>query len=115
MTKFTWSFPQMEVFPSTEEGLNNIIVTVHTRITAIDDSFAEEVNFTVQLDQPNKEEFVPFEKVTSDVIEEWVKKILISANNDEKIIEKLEASLQEKIDLKKAPPVVILRPSPDWK
>ena len=103
---YTWDFPALDTAPS-EDGLSDVIKTIHWRITAVSDSEQDaEGNYlstsaygtaSPELDPDN---FVAFNSVTKD----WCKeKVLASLDKTEV---DLQASLDTQIDNLANPPMV---------
>ena len=103
---YTWDFPTLDTAPS-EDGLSDVIKTIHWRITAVSDSEQDaESNYlsassygtaSPELDPDN---FVAFNSVTRD----WCKeKVLASLGQTEA---DLQANLDTQIDNLANPPIV---------
>jgi hypothetical protein len=103
---YTWDFPTLDTAPS-EDGLSDVIKTIHWRITAVSDTETnDEGNYlsssaygtaSPELDPDN---FVAFDSVTKD----WCKeKVLASMGQTE---EELKANLDTQIDNLANPPIV---------
>ena len=108
---YTWDFPTLDTAPS-EDGLSDVIKTIHWRITAVSDSEQDaEGNYlsassygtaSPELDPDN---FVAFNSVTRD----WCKeKVLASLGQTEA---DLQANLDTQIDNLANPPIVSKVPS----
>ena len=103
---YTWDFPTLDTAPS-EDGLSDVIKTIHWRITAVSDSEQDaDGNYlsasvygtsSPELDPDN---FVAFNSVTRD----WCKeKVLASLGQTEA---DLQANLDTQIDNLANPPIV---------
>ena len=103
---YTWDFPTLDTAPS-EDGLSDVIKTIHWRITAVSDSETDADGNAIsassygtaspELDPDN---FVAFDSVTKD----WCKeKVLESLGKTEA---ELQASLDSQIANLANPPTV---------
>lgn len=101
MTTFTWSFPQFDVAKS-EDGLTDVIKTIHWRYDAKDGEFTAGAYGTVALSAPDPNAFVPYSQITA----EWT----IGAITDQVNVDELNAALEAQIANQKNPPVVPMSP-----
>ena len=103
---YTWDFPTLDTAPS-EDGLSDVIKTIHWRITAVSDSETDADGNAIsasaygttspELDPDN---FVAFNSITKD----WCKeKVLASMGHTEA---ELQANLDTKISEMANPPIV---------
>lgn len=99
---FSWSFPQFDVAKS-EDGLSDVVKTIHWRYDAADGDNAAGAYGTVGLEAPDPEAFVPLAQIT----EQWA----IDRVTAQVDLTELEASLQGQIDQQKNPPVVPVTPA----
>jgi hypothetical protein len=104
---YTWDFPTLDTAPS-EDGLSDVIKTIHWRITAVSDSeqnaegnyLSASVYGTAGAGEVDPDNFVAFNSVTKD----WCKtKVLASLGQTEA---ELQASLDTQIDNLANPPMV---------
>jgi len=104
---YTWDFPTLDTAPS-EDGLSDVIKTIHWRITAVSDTETnDEGNYlsssaygTAGAGEVNPDNFVAFDSVTKD----WCKaKVLESLDKTEA---DLKANLDTQIDNLANPPIV---------
>ena len=104
---YTWDFPTLDTAPS-EDGLSDVIKTIHWRITAVSDTETnDEGNYlsssaygTAGAGEVNPDNFVAFDSVTKD----WCKaKVLESLDKTEA---ELQANLDTQIDNLANPPMV---------
>jgi len=98
---YTWSFPQFEVAPS-EDGLVQVVKTIHWRLDAIDAGVSAGVYGSVALAAPNPDAYTPFDEIT----EEWA----IAATSSLIELDQVQSTLAGEIDKKKNPPVVPMQP-----
>jgi hypothetical protein len=108
---YTWDFPTLDTTPS-EDGLSDVIKTIHWRITAVSDSETDDDGNAIsasaygtaspELDPDN---FVAFNSITKD----WCKeKVLESLGQTEA---ELQANLNTQIDNIINPPMVSKTPA----
>jgi hypothetical protein len=91
---YTWDFPALDTAPS-EDGLSDVIKTIHWRIVAVSDSETDADGNAIsasaygtaapELDPDN---FVAFDSVTKD----WCKEKVLAS------LDKTEAEMQETLD-----------------
>jgi hypothetical protein len=104
---YTWDFPTLDTAPS-EDGLSDVIKTIHWRITAVSDSetdadgnaISASMYGTASAGEVDADNFVAFDSVTKD----WCKtKVLDSLSQTEA---EVQATLDSKIDSLANPPMV---------
>lgn len=113
---FQWSFPHLEVELDNNQ-LKNIIKVVHWRLRGTDDEtgYSEENYGSISLPEPDEEEFIDYESVSKEDVEEWVKSAMEKENGDG-AVESIENNLKnqiEKVLKEKAEPTVIAV-APAW-
>ena len=104
---YTWDFPTLDTAPS-EDGLSDVIKTIHWRITAVSDTETnDEGNYlsssaygTAGAGEVNPDNFVAFDSVTKDWCKEKVLESLDKTEAD------LKANLDTQIDNLANPPMV---------
>ena len=64
--KYTWSFPQFIVNP-TSGGLSNVVTAIKWVCTGTDGLVTSSSSGTVQLGSPNPAEFVPYDQITQEM------------------------------------------------
>jgi hypothetical protein len=69
--KYTWSFPQFIVNP-TSGGLSNVVTAINWVCTGTDGLVTSSSSGTVQLGSPNPAEFVPYDQITQEMAFNWV-------------------------------------------
>lgn len=106
-TTYTWAFPTVEVVPS-EDGLTNVIRTVHWRLIATQDGYSAEAYGSLTLPKPEAQAFKEFSTITKADVEAWVAEQLNAGNETGQAIEQLKTALTEQIAKQKAPPVVTM-------
>ena len=110
---YTWDFPTLDTAPS-EDGLSDVIKTIHWRITAVsdseqdaDDNYLSASSYGTASPELDPDNFVAFDSVTKD----WCKeKVLASMGQTEA---ELQANLDTQIDNLANPPIVSKVPS-NW-
>jgi len=103
---YTWDFPTLDTAPS-EDGLSDVIKTIHWRITAVSDSeqdaggnYLSASSYGTAAPELDPDNFVAFNSVTRD----WCKeKVLASLGQTEA---DLQANLDTQIDNLANPPMV---------
>jgi hypothetical protein len=98
---YTWSFPQFDVAKA-EDGLTDVVKTVHWRYDATDGTFNAGAYGSVGLEPPNPDAFTPFTQITA----QWAIDCVTAQVN----LEELNAALEKQIENQKNPPVVPMVP-----
>ena len=102
---YTWDFPALDTAPS-EDGLSDVIKTIHWRFTAVDDNeITASMYGTAGAGEVDPDNFVAFDSVTKD----WCKEKVLAS------LDKTEAEMQETLDTQidnlANPPIVQKVPS----
>ena len=84
---YTWDFPALDTAPS-EDGLSDVIKTIHWRITAVDDNGITASAYGSVSPELDPDNFVAFDSVTKD----WCKEKVLAS------LDKTEAEMQETLD-----------------
>jgi hypothetical protein len=105
MTTYTWAFPHLEVAPS-ENGLSNVVKTVHWRMIATQDGYSAEAYGSVSLSSPDPDAFTAFDGLTKATVQGWVESTLSVQDTD--AITKMQDALVAQIDRQKSPPIVTM-------
>lgn len=98
---YTWSFPQFDVVPS-EDGMTDVVKTIHWRYDAVDGEYMAGVYGTVGLGEPNPTDFIPYDQLT----EQWTVDA-VSASVD---VPAMQANLAQQIADQINPPIVPMQP-----
>ena len=98
-TTFTWSYDQIKR-AILEDGLDDVIQTIHWRITGVDGDFSDTRYDSVRVGAADADDFTPFADVSKAQVKEWVLTALAEQDTTET---SLEAGIQASIDLKKTP------------
>ena len=94
---YSWTFSQFDVAPS-EDGLSEVVKTIHWRLDAIDAGVSAGAYGSVSLGQPDSAHFTPY----ADITEQWA----IDQTSPLINLPEVEAALAGEIAKKKNPPVV---------
>ena len=98
---YTWSFPEFDVVPS-EDGLSDVVKTIHWVYTAVDQQHSASAYGTVGLGAPNPSDFIPYDQLT----EQWTVDA-VSASVD---VPAMQANLAQQIADQINPPIVPMQP-----
>lgn len=98
---YTWSFPQFDVAKA-EDGLTDVVKTIHWRYDATDGKVSCGCYGTVALDAPNPTDFKPYASLTS----QWC----IDACSAKLNIKEINENLDNQIALLNNPPIVPMVP-----
>jgi hypothetical protein len=101
MTTFTWTISAVNRAISLD-GLSNVIQTVHWRYRGTDENgTTAETYGALAMPNPNPEDFTPWDQVTTAVVEGWLETIFSEEveGQDQTQLEKMQANIQQKIDL----------------
>lgn len=99
--EYKWTISAMDCAIS-EDGLNNVVKTVHWRYKAIDGEFEAESYGATQVGEPNPESFTDYDNLTEADVVAWLEESID--------VEAMHGSLANQIDLLKNPVSVILPP-----
>lgn len=101
---YTWNFGPLEVALS-EDGMTNVVKTVHWRLTGVDGSHSETVYGSEGMDTPVPENFIDYEDITKEDVTAWIESKLGTERLDT-----LKGSIASSIDLQKNPVKATLAP-----
>jgi hypothetical protein len=101
MITYTWNFGFFDVVKS-EDGLTNVVKTIHWVINAVDGTYSASSYGTVSLGSPNPSDFIPYDQLT----EAWTISVCSASLNVPEIEAGLAADIANQID----PPVVPMDP-----
>ena len=113
MITFNWTIPSVERKTSLD-GLSDVIKTVHWRYRGTDkDGVTAETYGSLSLEDPNPEDFTPWDEVTSTDVIGWLesimsKKLPVEEGEDPKPtqLEQIQANIISQIDLIKKPQTI---------
>lgn len=113
MINYTWDIAQLEAYPE-HDGMQNVVFTVHWRLSASDGQYAANVYGSVGVTFDSEAPFTPYEDLTKEQVVGWVVDAL-NANASEASpapVAQLEAALAADIERQKAP--VVVTPALPW-
>ena len=73
---YEWDCKTIDVYTHEHNGYEQVIYNVHWRVTKEDDEFIGSSYGTQSLNTEDIQDFVPFDEVTSEMVESWVKEAL---------------------------------------
>lgn len=94
--EYTWTFPALDVTYD-EEGLTNVVNTVHWIYTARDGDYTATMYSTVGLPGPGQP-FTAYEDLTADIVQGWVENTLGADQ-----VAEMQKSLANSIEAQKTP------------
>lgn len=97
-TEINWTISALDCAPS-EDGMTDVVKTVHWRCDGVDGDASGSVYSTCGLPTPTGSEFTPYADLTKEQVLGW-----IWANGVDQ--EATEAAVQSQIDAAKNPPIV---------
>ena len=100
-TVFEWDFPQFDCAAS-ENGLSNVVKTIHWRITGTDGDHSASVYGTCGLDEADAQNFTAFASITKD----WA----ISAVSEKIDVDQSKSSIESAIADLKSPKTLHVAP-----
>lgn len=98
-TTYNWVIAQLDTAPS-DDGLTDVVKTVHWRYQAVDGSYMADVYGSVGLGTPDAEHFTPYADLTEAKVIEWLEGKLE--------VDQLKSNLDGQIAALKNPPIVNL-------
>ena len=101
---YEWVFGPLETTLQ-EDGMTNVVKTVHWRLNAVDGNYSETTYGTVGLESPTLSTFIDYEDLTKEQVQGWVENAL----GAERVAE-MKRSLENSINLKKNPVSATLAP-----
>ena len=93
-----WNCKTVDYYNHEHNGHEQVIYNVHWRVTKKDGEYSEGMYGVQSLNTDDIQDFVPFEDVTSEIVEGWVK----SAMGEEKV-SNIEDGLDQLIEDQKNP------------
>jgi hypothetical protein len=104
---YSWEFPQVEVV-LIQDNLENVIQTVHWRLTATDGQYTASCYGSVGLDKVVPENFTIFDEISKSQVEEWV---TAKINGSRQSVDDMKQGLAHNITLQQEPKTVSITPS----
>ena len=93
-----WNCKTIDVYTHEHNGHEQVIYNVHWRVEKEDGEYSASSYGTQPLNTEDIQNFIPFDEVTSEIVEGWVK----DAMGEEKVSE-IEESLDQQIEKEKNP------------
>ena len=93
-----WNCKTIDVYTHEHNGHEQVIYNVHWRVTKEDGDYSASSYGTQPLNTEDIQNFIPFDEVTSEIVEGWVKDVM----GEEKVSE-IENSLDQQIEKEKNP------------
>ena len=93
-----WNCKTIDVYTQEHNGHEQVIYNVHWRVEKEDGEYSASSYGTQPLNTEDIQNFIPFDEVTSEIVEGWVKDVM----GEEKVSE-IENSLDQQIEKEKNP------------
>lgn len=93
-----WNCKTIDVYTHEHNGHEQVIYNVHWRVTKEDGDYSASEYGTQPLNTEDIQNFIPFDEVTSEIVEGWVKDVM----GEEKVSD-IENSLDQQIEKEKNP------------
>ena len=93
-----WNCKTIDVYKHEHNGNERVIYNVHWRVTKEDGDYSASTYGTQSLDTENIQDFIPFDEVTSEMVENWVKDAM-----GEEQVSRIEDALNHQIEQQKNP------------
>lgn len=101
---YTWTIEQAQIAPS-ENGLANVIKTLHWRCLAGDGADTATCYGSIGLESPDPEAFEVYEGLTEATVVGWLKAALDAQQEGQ--VAQIETNLAGEIEKRRNPPVVV--------
>ena len=93
-----WNCKTVDYYNHVHIGHEQVIYNVHWRVTKEDEDYSAATYGTQTLNTEDIQDFIPFEEVTSEIVEGWTK----NAIGEEKVSD-IESSLDQQLEDQKNP------------
>ena len=93
-----WNCKTVDYYNHVHNGHEQVIYNVHWRVTKEDEDYSASTYGTQTLNTQDIQDFIPFEEVTSEIVEGWTK----NAIGEEKVSD-IESSLDQQLEDQKNP------------
>tara|TARA_B100001248_G_C27289304_1_gene411666 strand:+ start:418 stop:735 length:318 start_codon:yes stop_codon:yes gene_type:complete len=93
-----WNCKTVDYYNHEHNGHEQVIYNVHWRVEKEDENYSASTYGTQSLNTEDIQDFKPFDQVTSEIVENWVKE----AMGEEKV-SSIESSLDKQIEKQKNP------------
>jgi len=72
---YTWDCKTVDVHPE-ENDLQNVVYNVQWKLKGVDGNYSSEKIGMCRVPLSNTEDFIPFENLTNNIVEGWVKAVM---------------------------------------
>ena len=93
-----WNCKTVDVYTDEHNGYEQVIYNVHWRVSKEEEEYVGSAYGTQSLNTENIENFIPYDDVTSQMVEGWVKEAM-----GEEEVSSIESSLDKQIEDQKKP------------
>lgn len=93
-----WNCKTIDLYTQEHNGHEQVIYNVHWRVEKEDGEYSASSYGTQSLNTEDIQNFIPFDEVTSEIVEGWVKDVM----GEEKVSD-IENSLDQQIEKEKNP------------
>ena len=93
-----WNCKTIDVYTNDHNGYEQVIYNVHWQVSKKDDEFIGSSYGTQSLNTEDIQDFIPFDEVTSEMVEGWVKDAM-----GEEEVSNIESNLDKQIEDQKNP------------
>ena len=103
---YTWTITNLQCAPS-ENGLTNVIKTIHWRYTGQEEEengLSAVINGLIGVESPDPDNFMEYSSITEDIIISWLENILNVSGDSLS----LQQSIINEIETKHNPPIISL-------
>lgn len=102
---YVWKIDALDCKTS-DGNLQDVIITSHYRVTAVDGNYSASAYSTIQMHEPDPNNFIPFDEITQEQAIQWTKDALGAET-----VTAYESSLEKQIEEQKAPTIITKVPS----
>ena len=93
-----WNCKTIDVYTDEHNGHEQVIYNVHWRVSKEDEEYSASSYGSQSLNTEDIQDFVPFDEVTSEMVDGWVKDAM-----GEETVTSIEESLDQQIENQKNP------------
>ena len=93
-----WNCKTVDYYNHEHNGHEQVIYNVHWRVTKEDGNYSASTYGTQSLNTEDIQDFIPFDEVTSEMVESWVKDAM-----GEEEVSRIEDGLDQQIEEQKNP------------
>ncbi len=93
-----WNCKTIDIYTHEHNGHEQVIYNVHWRVTKEDGDYFASTYGTQSLNTEDIQDFIPFDEVTSEMVESWVKDAM-----GEEEVSRIEDGLDQQIEEQKNP------------